>query len=195
MKSVSPRTSEKKYCSVDTCPVDCEWNAHTPEREAREGPRTRPRAAEDWQDWRGCSTSCGPGWGFWVWAGEKRKRCECSAGAEAAGCACGMPGSPRVLVCFFAEPFFLSLSSAGAWLGWLGLVFGWRVQVRTPMLHGGKAELLEGLECSPPGFCSEDCEGGFSQERDCNLRFCPLHCASGHPRIRREFLGSECRVV
>lgn len=32
--------------------------------------------------------------------------------------------------------------------------------VRTPMLHGGK-----------------DCEGGFSQERDCNLRFCPLHCA------------------
>lgn len=72
-------TYEKKYCSVDTCPVDCEWN--------------------DWQDWRGCSASCGLGRGL-------RMR-----------------------------------------------------DVRTPMLHGGK-----------------DCEGGFSQERDCNLRFCPLHC-------------------
>jgi len=72
-------TYEKKYCSVDTCPVDCEWN--------------------DWQDWRGCSTSCGPGTGI-------RMR-----------------------------------------------------DVKTPMLHGGK-----------------DCDGGFSQERECNLKFCPLHC-------------------
>ncbi|CAL1127820.1 unnamed protein product [Cladocopium goreaui] len=37
-------TYEKKYCSVETCPVDCEWY--------------------DWQDWRGCSTSCGPGTGI-----------------------------------------------------------------------------------------------------------------------------------
>mmetsp|Transcript_126555 Transcript_126555/g.300570 ORF Transcript_126555/g.300570 Transcript_126555/m.300570 type:complete len:1475 (-) Transcript_126555:127-4551(-) len=72
-------TYERKYCSVETCPVDCEWN--------------------DWQDWRGCSTSCGPGTGV-------RMR-----------------------------------------------------DVKTPMLHGGK-----------------DCEGGYSQDRECNLRFCPIHC-------------------
>lgn len=72
-------TYEKKYCSVETCPVDCEWY--------------------DWQDWRGCSTSCGPGTGI------------------------------RMRV------------------------------VETPMLHGGK-----------------DCEGGNSQERECNLKFCPIHC-------------------
>lgn len=72
-------TYEKKYCSVETCPVDCEWF--------------------DWQDWRGCSTSCGPGTGI------------------------------RMRV------------------------------VNTPMLHGGK-----------------ECEGGSSQERECNLKFCPIHC-------------------
>eukprot|EP00930_Biecheleria_cincta_P066152 TRINITY_DN5216_c0_g2_i1.p1 TRINITY_DN5216_c0_g2~~TRINITY_DN5216_c0_g2_i1.p1 ORF type:complete len:1322 (+),score=217.62 TRINITY_DN5216_c0_g2_i1:131-4096(+) len=72
-------TYEKKYCSLEACPVDCDW--------------------DDWQDWRGCSTSCGNGTGL------------------------------RMRI------------------------------VKTPELHGGKV-----------------CSGGFSQNRDCNLRYCPLHC-------------------
>lgn len=72
-------TYEKKYCSSDACPVDCEW--------------------DDWQDWRGCSTTCGNGTGL-------RMR-----------------------------------------------------NVRTPAFYGGK-----------------ECAGGYSQNRDCNLRYCPLHC-------------------
>lgn len=32
---------EKKECTLNSCPVDCEW--------------------ADWDDWRGCSTSCGAG--------------------------------------------------------------------------------------------------------------------------------------
>eukprot|EP00441_Pelagodinium_beii_P048005 CAMPEP_0197624826 /NCGR_PEP_ID=MMETSP1338-20131121/4350_1 /TAXON_ID=43686 ORGANISM="Pelagodinium beii, Strain RCC1491" /NCGR_SAMPLE_ID=MMETSP1338 /ASSEMBLY_ACC=CAM_ASM_000754 /LENGTH=1716 /DNA_ID=CAMNT_0043195061 /DNA_START=154 /DNA_END=5304 /DNA_ORIENTATION=+ len=75
-------TYEKKYCSMDTCPVDCEWN--------------------DWQDWRGCSTTCGTGTGM-------RLR-----------------------------------------------------DVKTPMQNGGK-----------------ECAGGLSQNRECNLRFCPVHCQMG----------------
>ena len=32
---------QKKYCTSDICPVDCQW--------------------ADWQDWRGCSTTCANG--------------------------------------------------------------------------------------------------------------------------------------
>eukprot|EP00930_Biecheleria_cincta_P066153 TRINITY_DN5216_c0_g3_i1.p1 TRINITY_DN5216_c0_g3~~TRINITY_DN5216_c0_g3_i1.p1 ORF type:complete len:1485 (+),score=229.48 TRINITY_DN5216_c0_g3_i1:302-4456(+) len=72
-------TYEKKYCSLNPCPVDCEW--------------------DDWQDWRGCTTTCGNG------------------------------TSLRMRI------------------------------VKTPELHGGQA-----------------CGSGYSQTRQCNLRYCPLHC-------------------
>jgi len=57
------------------------------------------------------------------------------------------------------------------------------------MLHGGKAPARR-FGALVYGLCLEDCEGGFSQERDCNLRFCPLHCASGHPddRMKRDLV-------
>eukprot|EP00931_Biecheleriopsis_adriatica_P047950 TRINITY_DN27682_c0_g2_i1.p1 TRINITY_DN27682_c0_g2~~TRINITY_DN27682_c0_g2_i1.p1 ORF type:complete len:1370 (-),score=205.40 TRINITY_DN27682_c0_g2_i1:43-4152(-) len=72
-------TYEKKYCSKDTCPVDCMW--------------------ADWQNWRSCSTTCSTG------------------------------NSARIRL------------------------------VKTPMQHGGKM-----------------CEGGSTQDRECNEGFCPVHC-------------------
>jgi len=72
-------TYEKKYCSSEACPVDCEW--------------------DEWQEWRGCSTTCGSGTGL------------------------------RMRI------------------------------VKTPVANGGLT-----------------CPGNSSQTRDCNLRFCPVHC-------------------
>eukprot|EP00930_Biecheleria_cincta_P087800 TRINITY_DN77039_c0_g1_i1.p1 TRINITY_DN77039_c0_g1~~TRINITY_DN77039_c0_g1_i1.p1 ORF type:complete len:1382 (-),score=243.87 TRINITY_DN77039_c0_g1_i1:209-4354(-) len=72
-------TYEKRYCSSEACPVDCEW--------------------DDWQEWRGCSTTCGNG------------------------------SSLRLRI------------------------------VKTPVANGGKT-----------------CPGDYSQTRECNLRFCPVHC-------------------